>query len=141
MSGEVDDPSIDGREQIYRHIARRGDTNMLTQDEGTSEFRVRSGAFVWDDDGCSGYLDSVLRKHSLGPSDVKRAPDQVVIAVTAQDIREVQFAIARDPWPEGGGVHPRQVAHALIVNHAQLSTKKRARANSALARRAQILDV
>lgn len=141
MSGAVDDPSIEAQELIYRHIARRGDTNMLTQDESTGQFRARSGAFVWDDDGCSCYLDSILSQHSLGPSDVKRAPDQVVIAVTAQAVRDVQFGITRDAWPPDAGEHPRQAAHALIINYIPLSKKKRSRANSDLAKRAQILEL
>lgn len=141
MSGDADsdDPSIADAERLLRHVAKRGDANMLGFDEGNGSPRVRGGAFVWHkQDGCSVYRESVLLQNEMSPNDVKRDEEQLVISVTARHVRDVQLGVRPDPWPDDGGQHPRQVAHALIVNCHALGKNARARALSQLAKSADI---
>jgi hypothetical protein len=135
----ADDETIDPEDLALRRIARRGDTNMLVFDEGTKRLRVRSGAFVMDGDGCSVYLDSMMRAMHLTPYDVAKAPQNVVVSVHVEQVRQVDLGIRRDAWPPDSDGHPRDAAHALIVNSSSLSRKASAKARRALAALAVIL--
>lgn len=133
-----DDESIDSRETLFRRIANVGDTNMFLVDENTGQRVVRSGAFGMDADGCSTYLASVLYQNGLSALDVARAPQNVVVSVTAAQVRAVQFGVRPDPWPPESDGHLRDAAHALIVNPNGLGSKRLRKAFRALASEAVV---
>lgn len=133
-----DDGSIAGDDTLYRRIARHGDTSMMVIDEASGEVSISSGAFKMDADGCSVYLQSVLTEHSMGPAELVNSPQNVVIAITADQVRDERLGVRRDPRPfEEDGY--RGEAHALIVNPADLGRKALRRAFRVLAHGATIV--
>lgn len=133
-----DDLTIGSSETLYRRIARSNDTNMLIFDEGLDAYRVRSGAFSMDADGCSAYLGSELSRAGIGAADVAKTPQNVVVSVSVRGVRSAGLGIRRDPWPGIDDPHPRDVAHALMVNSSRFGRRPLGRALSSLARTAVI---
>lgn len=115
-----DDPSVADADTLLRRIATYGDTNMMVVDDATGETRISSGAFKLDEDGCSVYRSAVLATHGLDARAVVRAPQNAVVAVTAATVRSVSLGVRPDPNPPEGDGHPRDEAHALIVNARSL---------------------
>jgi hypothetical protein len=113
---QSDDSSVVDDEVLYRRIARYGDTSMMVVDEGTGDVRVSKAAFKLDSDGCSVYLHSVLAQNELAADSLVRDPQNVIISVTAGSVRAVGLGVRPDPWPPDGDGHPRDAAHALVVN-------------------------
>lgn len=135
---ESDDPSVVDDEVLYRRIARYGDTSMIVVDEGSGDVRIGSGAFNLDSDGCSVYLHSVLAQNELTVESIVRAPQNVIISVTAGTVREVRLGVRPDPWPPDSDGHPRDAAHALVVNPDSMGKKQLLRARRSLAATSRI---
>jgi hypothetical protein len=128
-----DDASVRDDEELYRRIAKHGDTSMMVYDEASGAISVSSGAFRLDSDGCSVYMRSMLEAHDLAAEALVRDPMNVVISITALQVRAVRLGIRSDPWPPDSDGHPRDVAHALLVNPYELGKKPLHRACRSLA--------
>lgn len=136
-----DDPSVDGAEVLYWRAPMLPLENWTVFDEGRQEHRVRAGAFVWNDDGVSCYIDSVLKSLELDFLVVKDEPRNGILSVRAQDVRDCLLGVASDPNPEyipENELRPRDQAHALIVYANDVGSKQRKKRTSALARMAVI---
>lgn len=135
----TDDPAVADSETLLRRIATYGDTNMMVVDDVTGETRISSGAFKLDQDGCSVYRLTVLTARGLDASAVVRAPQNAVVAVTAGTVRAVSLDVRPDPNPPEGDGHPRDEAHALIINVRSLGKNPLRRALRDLAATAQFV--
>jgi hypothetical protein len=135
---QSDDPSVVDDEVLYRRIARYGDTSMIVVDEGSGDVRISSGAFNLNSDGCSVYLHSVLAQNELTVESLVRAPQNVIISVTAATVREERLGVRPDPWPPDSDGHPRDAAHALVVNPNAMRKKQLLRALRSLAATSRI---
>ena len=124
---------------LLRRIARYGDTNMVIADEATGELRVRSGAFVMNDDGCSVYCQRILEQNDMSALALVRRPQNAVVSVTALAVDRQGLAARADPNPPVPEPHPRDVAHALIVRPEALSKNATKRALSNLAKSAEFV--
>jgi hypothetical protein len=124
----LDDLSIEGDDLVFRRLSDGGQS-MIAKDTVTGERRPTTGAFKPDPDGVSVFLRSVLTANDLGPEAVVTRPENLVVSLTAGDIRSIDIGIRRDPWP--GDVpdpdHPRYVAHALLKGLEALSNNERHR--------------
>ncbi|WP_139829490.1 hypothetical protein [Mycobacterium gastri] len=131
-----DDPSIDGADTLYWRAPELPLENWTIFDEGRQGHRVRSGAFVWNEDGVSCYLQSVLTDLGLDYLVVKNDPRNGILSVRACDVRECGLGVARDPNPNyitKEELQPRDEAHALIVHDDDVGSKQRKKRTSALA--------
>lgn len=139
---KADDPSIDGAEQLYWRAPRLPLENWTVFDEGREGHRVRGGAFPWNSDGVSCYVESILAGLGLDFHTVKDVPQNGVLSVIAQSVRECELGVAPDPNPDyipTDQLQPRDQAHALIVSADGVSRKRRNRMTSALAQTARIV--
>jgi hypothetical protein len=134
-----DDPAVGDAEILLRRIATYGDTNMMIVDDVTGEARISSGAFRLDHDGCSVYRSAVLDARGLSATAVVRAPQNAVVSVTAAAVRSVSLGVRPDPNPPEGDGHPRDEAHALIVNPSPLGKNPLRRALRELAATARFV--
>ena len=137
-----DDPSIDKAETLYWRAPELPLANWTVFDEGRNGERVRGGAFAWNDDGVSCYIDSILRTVGLDHLAVKDIPRNGVLSVEAGNVRECKLGVARDPDPDyiaKDRLRPRDKAHALIVHSDDVGSKQRGKRTSALAKTAQIV--
>lgn len=125
-----DNASVGPEETMLRRIASLADPNLVARDEATGEVRLKSGAFSYDDDGCSTYRRERLEELGLQPLDLIEKPVQAVVALPAARVRDVGLGIRADPQPVPP---PYQPAHALLVQNG-LSNKGRQQAFSALGR-------
>jgi hypothetical protein len=130
---DSDDAPVKDDEELYRRIARHGDTSMMVTDEASGATRASSGAFRLDSDGCSVYRRSMLEAHDLSAEALVRDPLNVVVSITAFAVRNVRLGVRPDPWPPDSDGHPRDVAHALVVNPNELGKKPLHRALQTLA--------
>lgn len=138
-----DDLSIDNIETLYWRAPRLPLENWTTFDEGRNSHRVRGGAFPWNEDGVSCYIDSILRDVGLDHLAVKDIPRNGVLSVQAGKVRDCKLGVARDPDPDyiaRDQLKPRDKAHALIVHGDDVGSKQRGKRTSALAKTAQIVD-
>lgn len=124
----LDDPSIPNDDVLYRRLADSG-PNMVVTDLEIGERRPTSGSFQPDDDGISVFRRSVLRANKLGPDDLIKHPQNLVVSVDVADVRSIELGVRNDPWPSDidDADHPRNAAHALITGFEQLSHKERRR--------------
>lgn len=129
----VDDSAIVRDEVLYRRVARYGDTSMFKTDEQSGQLVLSSGAFAWDDDGCSVYRAKILALKNLGPETLVRHPQNVVFSITAGQARDAELGVRPDPYPTSD-LHDREAAHALLVNPKGLSKKALRTASRILAR-------
>lgn len=139
---KADDPSIDGDEQLYWRAPQLPLDDWTVFDEGREGHRVRRGAFVWNEDGVSCYMHSILAELGLDFHAIKEEPRNGVLSVLAQNVRECDFGVARDPNPDyipAELLQPRDQAHTLIVHADEVGRKRRNRLTSELARTAQIM--
>lgn len=139
----IDDLSVESHDLLYRHTPTVPCTNWVLQDEGDGSFQVQSGALIWSDDGLSTYLHSALELNALTWKCVKRAEVNGVIQLSVGDVRDGSFGMKRDPNPDYIPVeelHPRDVAHTLVVEPEDLSSKQRRKRTRALARLAVLID-
>lgn len=137
-----DDPSIDDAEQLYWRAPELPLANWTVFDEGREGHRVRGGAFAWNDDGVSCYIDSVLADLELDFLAIKNEPRNGVLSVLAHNVRGCGLGVARDPNPDyipNDQLQPRDQAHALIVHEDDVGSKQRKKRTSALARTALIV--
>lgn len=131
-----DDPSIVDAETVYWRAPELPLENWTVFDEGRNCHRVRGGAFPWNEDGVSCYMERILRELGLDFLVIKNEPRNGVLAVRVQKVRESGLGVARDPNPDYIPVdelQPRDEAHALIVHDEDVGSKQRKRRTSALA--------
>ena len=133
LTMDPDDASVKDDEELYRRIARYGDTSMMVIDEASGATRASSGAFKLDSDGCSVYRRSILEAHDLAVEALVRDPLNVVVSITALEVRDVHLGVRADPWPPHSDGHARDVAHALLVNPDELGKNPLRRALQTLA--------
>lgn len=139
---KADDPSIDGAEQLYWRAPELPLDNWTVFDEGRESHRVRGGAFVWNEDGVSCYMHSILTELGLDFHAIKDEPQNGILSVLAQNVRESELGVAADPNPDyisADQLQPRDRAHALIVHGDDVGKKKRKRLTSTLAQTARIV--
>jgi hypothetical protein len=131
-----DDPSIDDTETLYWRAPEIPLDNWTIFDEGRQGHRVRSGAFPWNEDGVSCYMESILVGLGLDFLAIKDQPRNGVLSVRAHNVRECELGVARDSNPDyipKNQLQPRDEAHALIVHGDDVGSKKRKKRTSALA--------
>lgn len=137
-----DDPSIDGAERLYWRAPKLPLENWTIFDEGREAHRVRGGAFPWNEDGVSCYIESILTGLGLDFHAIKDEARNGMLAVLARSVREYELGVARDPDPDyipKNQLKPRDKAHALIVHGDDVGAKQRRKRTSALARAALIV--
>jgi hypothetical protein len=137
-----DDPSIEDAEALYWRAPELPLDNWTLFDEGRNSHRVRGGAFPWNEDGVSCYIESILTDIGLNHLAVKEVPRNGILSVQAGKVRECKLGAARDPDPDDiprDQLKPRDSAHALIVHGDDVGRKQRNRLTSALAATAQIV--
>lgn len=137
-----DDPSINDAETLYWRAPQVPLEHWTVFDEGRNGERVRGGAFPWNDDGVSCYIDSILRAVGLDHLAVKDIPRNGVLSVQTGKVRECKLGVARDPDPDyiaRDRLKPRDKAHALIVHTDDVPRKQRDKRTSALAKTTQIV--
>lgn len=137
-----DDLSVDGADILYWRAPELPLENWTVFDEGRQGHRVRAGAFCWNEDGISCYMDSILSDLGLNFLVVKDEPRNGVLSVRAHDVRTCGLGVARDPNPDyiaADDLKPRDEAHALIVHDTEVGSKQRKKRTSSLAVTAQIV--
>ena len=136
-----DDPLVDGAESLYWRTPELPLENWTVFDEGRRGHRVRGGAFVWNDDGVSCYIESILKALELDMLAVKDEPRNGVLSVRVLDVRDCLLGVAADPNPEyisTDELQSRDLAHALIVHADDVGSKQLKKRTSALAKKAVI---
>lgn len=137
MPEPQNDLTISNDEVLLRRLPHR---RMMTFDEGLCVMRASSGAFEPDDDGLSVYRLNILQDNGLSAEDVKRAPENGVVAISAQEVRRCGLSVVYDPWPNtDNDSHPRDVAHTLLVGFSTLSKKQSKAKSRTLAKTAETL--
>ena len=139
-----DDPSVEGKETLYWRAQELPREHWTVFDEGRGDYRVRSGAFILNDDGMSCYRRTVLNSLGLDWSAVKILPKNGILSVQAADVRACELGVAPDPDPPyipRADLQPRDKAHALIVIGDGATVKKWRRRCSSLAPRATIVHM
>lgn len=139
---KADDPSVDDDDTLYWRAPEIPKENWTTFDEGSGEHRVRTGAFVWNDDGVSCYRQMVLAGLGLNWTVVKDEPRNGILSVQVANARGCELGVAADPDPEyiaREQLRRRDRAHALIVIEDGTSRKKRDSRCRQLARTASIV--
>jgi hypothetical protein len=114
------DEPVDADEVILRRFNPDDDSHVV-RDEGTGDYRLRSGAFYLrpDETGHSSHRRRVLDENQLSVDLVKNPPTYTGLAeARVEPIRccEPSWEVRPDPWPTGyNPTHPEDVAHSLIV--------------------------
>lgn len=113
------DEPVDPEELLLRRFNPNDETH-LAQDEGTGEFRLRSGAFYLrrGEVGHSCHRRTVLEANQVTVDLVRNPP---YVGLAEAQVRRIgsctpRWDVRPDPWPpdhERG--HPEDVAHSLIV--------------------------
>jgi hypothetical protein len=88
---------------------------MILVDEATGERSVRSGAFVYDRNGCSVSRWERLRESELSELVLIDRPDDLLAVVRAISARFAKMDPVDDRWPNGLTGAPSDAAHALVV--------------------------
>lgn len=96
----------------------------IAQDEGTGEYRLRSGAFYLrrDEEGYSTHRRHVLDANHLAADLVKSPPYVGLAEASVKCIHACnpQWIVQPDPWPEGyDASRPVDAAHALVIPTAR----------------------
>lgn len=135
------DEPVESGELILRRF-NPGDSSHLTQDEGTGEHQLRSGAFYLrdDEDGYSSNRRRILDANNLSIELVKEPPYVGLAVAEAAHIGncEPPWEVRPDPWPDGYSPdRPQDVSHSLIVPSIRPNRTKIRR----LVRRFVILDL
>lgn len=125
---------------LYRRIGKAADVGMTVVDEETLERVPTGGAFTIKGDGCSCYRHDILSRDGMDAQHTVLAPDlNMVVSVTAAEVRRFDLDVIPDPWPPLPDAHPRDAAHALIVNSNGLSNRLRSTAQRQLAAAAVVV--
>jgi hypothetical protein len=138
----ADDSSIDGTEELYWRAPELPLENWTVFDEGREGHRVRSGAFVWNDDGVSCFRHSILNELGLDWYVVKDEARNGVLSVITHEVRRCGLGVASDPNPDyipRDTLQARDAAHALIVLEDGVGKKQRNKRTRELAVTAQIV--
>jgi hypothetical protein len=135
---KADDPSVGNDEVLYRYSPSIPHKHWTVVDQETKEVQITLAALSWDEDGISCYRERILHENGLYWRNIKREPKNGVFSLVVQDIRAELLGVAFDPNPEGGDGHPRDAAHALIVD-CELPRKQNRAARERLAVGAKII--
>ncbi|HEY5853078.1 MAG TPA: hypothetical protein VIW24_03245 [Aldersonia sp.] len=133
---------MDDSDLLYKHSQTVPQVGWVIFDEGDGSYRVQSGAFQIHDDGISCYQHSVLLANALDWRAVKRADDNGVFQIEVRDVRGIGFGVTPDPNPPyipPAELHPRDVAHALMVPPEGMGRGEKDRARRSLAKASKII--
>jgi hypothetical protein len=99
---------------------------VVTVDEATRAEVVKSGAFIYNDDGCSVSRSARLAAANLSAEDLKLRDDDRIAAFKAVSARLTGFETIDDRWPNGPESRPADVAHALLLIWGNRKARERA---------------
>lgn len=138
-------PALNAQEKVWRRFDLRDPAHFdnVTVDESSGVERLKGGALRFDHDGCSVYIESVLRRINLAPMSIgSRQYAGLAYAIVAEvaafssglsEAEGQEFGVVPDPLEPDPPYNP---AHALITEHgAYASNSKRRQARNQLARR------
>lgn len=114
------DEPVDPEEVLVRRFNPDDEAHVVC-DEGTGEYRLRSGAFYLrpEETGYSSHRRRVLDANCLSVDLVRNPPTYVGLAearVLPIQSCSPSWEVHPDPWPTGPDPHhPEDVAHSLIV--------------------------
>ncbi|MDP4013922.1 MAG: hypothetical protein Q8P38_04820 [Candidatus Nanopelagicales bacterium] len=108
-----DDPLILDRDWLLRRIPLK--PSHIKIDEGKQTRRVTSGAFCFDDDGCSVYREGLLNDAGLDWHDICRSPGTAA-RMQAGNVRALGAGVVPDPQASEATVG---FAHGLITTSAE----------------------